>query len=274
MYITGGLHRVSWWLSCTALSTKKWVGSLCLRQTSNYALDYSRLFSQVQSEILKTWKRWKLGRNIEEEYRHTYSNTHNTKTGSLLNHVSQLPQLPNVAKTSPPICNPEETRMLVAGCYNGMPHGREEERGLPTPCEGNNSRCALVDDISLCKVQCCEGQRENVESHMWDVRTQCRKLLSLELLPSADVLPHVAVRGWTQSSVGEVCHQISVRRRLSSPLYSLRSAGSQAWCAWSWCSSHTEGCINIFTQICYVKCGYSKNLKYGLWKQTKKCIFF
>lgn len=142
------------------------IHTFCLCQTSSFARDYSRLFSQVQSEILKTWKRWKLGRNIEEEYRHTYSNTHNTKTGSLLNHASQLPHLPDIAKTSPPICSLEETRMLVAGCCNGVPHGGEEERGLPTPYEGTNSRCTLGEDTSLCNVQCCEGQRENVESHM------------------------------------------------------------------------------------------------------------
>lgn len=136
-------------------------------QTSTFAPVHFQLFSQVQSEILKTWKRWKLGRNIEEEYRHTYSNTHNTKTGSLLNHVSQLPHLPDIAKTSPPICNPEETHMLVAGCYNGIPHGGEEEQGLPTPCEPSIRRCALAEDISLTnRVPCCESQRENVESHM------------------------------------------------------------------------------------------------------------
>lgn len=119
----------------------------------------------MQSEILKTWKRWKLGRNIEEEYRHTYSNTHNTK-GSLLNHVSQLPHLPDIAKTSPPICNPEETHMLVAGCYNGTAHGGMEENGPPTSCK-ENSRCTLVEDISLTdRAPCCEGQGENVESHM------------------------------------------------------------------------------------------------------------
>ncbi|XP_029692324.1 glucagon receptor [Takifugu rubripes] len=131
------------------------------------AILYCFVNKEVQSEILKTWKRWKLGRNIEEEYRHTYSNTHNTKTGSLLNHVSQLPHLPDVAKTSQPICNPEETHMLVAECYNGSAHGGVEEHGPPTACEGNVSRCTLVEDISLTdRAPCCEGHRENVESHM------------------------------------------------------------------------------------------------------------
>uniref|UniRef100_A0A3P9D2G7 Glucagon receptor b n=1 Tax=Maylandia zebra TaxID=106582 RepID=A0A3P9D2G7_9CICH len=51
------------------------------------AILYCFVNKEVQSEILKKWKRWKLGRNIEEEYRHTYSNTPNTKTTSLLNHA-------------------------------------------------------------------------------------------------------------------------------------------------------------------------------------------
>lgn len=75
---------------------------------------------QVQSEILKKWKRWKLGRNIEEEYRHTYSNTPNTKTGSLLNHISPLPE------TTATICSPEERRMLVLGCHNGLVDSKDQ----------------------------------------------------------------------------------------------------------------------------------------------------
>lgn len=122
---------------------------------------------QVQSEILKKWKRWKLGRNIEEEYRHTYSNTHNTKTGSLLNHVSRLPHLPDIAKTSAPVCSPEERHMLVAGCYNGIAHDKDVERSVSLLHDGTNSSCTLVDDISLTdKMQCYEGQRENVESNL------------------------------------------------------------------------------------------------------------
>lgn len=122
---------------------------------------------QVQSEILKKWKRWKLGRNIEEEYRHTYSNTHNTKTGSLLNHVSRLPHLPDIAKTSAPACSPEERHMLVAECYNGMAHDKDVERSVSLLHDGTTSSCTLVEDISLTdKMQCYEGQRENVESNL------------------------------------------------------------------------------------------------------------
>lgn len=84
------------------------------------AILYCFVNKEVQSEILKKWKRWKLGRNIEEEYRHTYSNTPNTKTGSLLNHISPLPE------TTATICSPEERRMLVLGCHNGLVDSKDQ----------------------------------------------------------------------------------------------------------------------------------------------------
>uniref|UniRef100_A0A8C6TT03 Glucagon receptor a n=1 Tax=Neogobius melanostomus TaxID=47308 RepID=A0A8C6TT03_9GOBI len=78
------------------------------------AILYCFVNKEVQSEILKKWKRWKLGRNIEEEYRHTYSNTPNTKTGSLLHHIGPLPE------TTATLCSPEERHMLVSDCHNGL----------------------------------------------------------------------------------------------------------------------------------------------------------
>uniref|UniRef100_A0A8C4DN79 Glucagon receptor n=1 Tax=Dicentrarchus labrax TaxID=13489 RepID=A0A8C4DN79_DICLA len=171
-----GIHQVVF-IFVTDESTKTTIG---LRLTKLFidlffssfqgllvAILYCFVNKEVQSEILKKWKRWKLGRNIEEEYRHTYSNTPNTKTGSLLNHVSRLPHLPDIAKTSAPVCTPEERHMLVAGCHNGMLHSKEENQCASPLHEGTISNCTLVEDISLTdKVQCYEGQRENVESHL------------------------------------------------------------------------------------------------------------
>lgn len=117
---------------------------------------------QVQSEILKKWKRWKLGRNIEEEYRHTYSNTHNTKTGSLLNHVSRLPHLPDIARSSAPVCSPEERHMLVAGCYNGAVRDKDSQRS-----DATSSSCPLVEDAGVAvKTQGYDSERETVESNL------------------------------------------------------------------------------------------------------------
>lgn len=159
-----GIHQVVF-IFVTDESTK---GTIGLRLTKLFidlffssfqgllvAILYCFVNKEVQSEILKKWKRWKLGRNIEEEYRHTYSNTPNTKTASLLNHVSRLPHLPDIAKNSTPACSPEERRMLVA--HNGEIHGQE----------GTVTNCTLVEDSSSTdKEQCYETQRENMESHL------------------------------------------------------------------------------------------------------------
>uniref|UniRef100_A0A3Q1FX27 Glucagon receptor a n=1 Tax=Acanthochromis polyacanthus TaxID=80966 RepID=A0A3Q1FX27_9TELE len=131
------------------------------------AILYCFVNKEVQSEILKKWKRWKLGRNIEEEYRHTYSNTPNTKTASLLNHVSRLPHLPDIAKTSAPVCSPEERHMLVADCHNGEVHSKGVGKCASPLRKGTMSNCSLVEDISSTeKMQCYEAQRENMESHL------------------------------------------------------------------------------------------------------------
>ncbi|XP_057716625.1 glucagon receptor isoform X4 [Corythoichthys intestinalis] len=105
------------------------------------AILYCFVNKEVQSEVLKKWKRWKLGRNIEEEYRHTYSNTPNTKTASLLNHVSQrLPQ----HEQSMPVCGPEEWHALVANGKAAGPLGTQP-----------------VEDVSLLD----KAKNENAESN-------------------------------------------------------------------------------------------------------------
>uniref|UniRef100_A0A674MN68 Glucagon receptor b n=1 Tax=Takifugu rubripes TaxID=31033 RepID=A0A674MN68_TAKRU len=48
------------------------------------AILYCFVNKEVQSEMLKKWKRWKLGKDIDEEYRHTYSQTPHLKSGSIL----------------------------------------------------------------------------------------------------------------------------------------------------------------------------------------------
>ncbi|XP_039596168.1 glucagon receptor-like [Polypterus senegalus] len=43
---------------------------------------YCFVNKEVQSELVKRWKRWKLGKDIDEEYRHTNSQSGHGKTGS------------------------------------------------------------------------------------------------------------------------------------------------------------------------------------------------
>lgn len=83
--------------------------------------------SQVQSEMLKKWKRWKLGKDIDEEYRHTHSQTPHIKSGSIA--TGNVPNTgdPNVdwphfnKANSGPVCSTaaEENRKLVVSFSNG-----------------------------------------------------------------------------------------------------------------------------------------------------------
>ncbi|KAM3864434.1 glucagon receptor [Diretmus argenteus] len=131
------------------------------------AILYCFVNKEVQSEVLKKWKRWKLGRNIEEEYRHTYSHPPNIKSSSLLNHGPRLPHLPDISTTSTLVCSPEEKDMLVVGCHNGMGRNKGSDPCTSPLHEGAIRNSTLVEDISLTDTtQCYEAPRENVESHL------------------------------------------------------------------------------------------------------------
>lgn len=54
---------------------------------------------QVQAELLKRWQRWKLGKDLAEEYKHTYSHTPSARNGT--------------GSTC-------EKHQLVSGCANGL----------------------------------------------------------------------------------------------------------------------------------------------------------
>lgn len=94
------------------------------------------IIPQVQSEMLKKWKRWKLGKDIDEEYRHTHSHTPHIKSGSIA--TGNLPYLHDNNGSDPdgdsprldgadrdPSCSaaPEENRRLVVTYSNGTGKG-------------------------------------------------------------------------------------------------------------------------------------------------------
>nr|XP_057939975.1 glucagon receptor isoform X1 [Doryrhamphus excisus] len=98
------------------------------------AILYCFVNKEVQSEILKKWKRWKLGKDIDEEYRHTHSQTPHMKSGSIA--TGNLPDLhdntsdpssgsqgtlPHKKADLGPSCSaaPEENRQLVVSYKNG-----------------------------------------------------------------------------------------------------------------------------------------------------------
>uniref|UniRef100_A0A8C1IDS7 Glucagon receptor a n=1 Tax=Cyprinus carpio TaxID=7962 RepID=A0A8C1IDS7_CYPCA len=109
------------------------------------AILYCFVNKEVQSEILKKWRRWKLGRDIEEEYRHTYSQSLQMKSGSIMVHPSNLSRLPDIATTTSRLGSPEEKQMLVSNSQNGMSTGLQF-----TSTPQDSSTCSsITEDIVM-----------------------------------------------------------------------------------------------------------------------------
>ncbi|KAG8446415.1 hypothetical protein GDO86_014027 [Hymenochirus boettgeri] len=99
------------------------------------AVLYCFVNKEVQSELLKKWKRWKLGKDIEEEYKHTYSQT------------------PRVGASN--IC---EKYKLVGSCTNGI--GKSRRSGSIRYDEKNS----MTENITLSDRQLsfdCADSAEN-----------------------------------------------------------------------------------------------------------------
>ncbi|XP_030635880.1 glucagon receptor [Chanos chanos] len=132
------------------------------------AILYCFVNKEVQNEMLKKWKRWKLGKDIDEEYRHTHSHTPHVKTGSTAMAISHdpfdNPELPDMA---PPLC--EESHHLVTGCQNGTSGDRGRDRGAmqlaSRPQEGASNSSSLTEDICLEeRPQSCNCPPETAEN--------------------------------------------------------------------------------------------------------------
>lgn len=100
---------------------------------------------QVQNEMLKRWKRWKLGKDIEEEYRNTHSQTAHGKGASVnMPLPPERSDTPESAASAPPA---EESRHLVINCRNGARLAQGISRtGLQ---EGTSNSSSLTEDICL-----------------------------------------------------------------------------------------------------------------------------
>uniref|UniRef100_A0A8C1ARJ6 Glucagon receptor a n=3 Tax=Cyprinus carpio TaxID=7962 RepID=A0A8C1ARJ6_CYPCA len=91
------------------------------------AILYCFVNKEVQSEILKKWRRWKLGRDIEEEYRHTYS-------------------------------HPEEKQMLVSNSQNGMSTGLQF---TSTPQDSSTCSSITEDIVMVDRGKCCSVHQDS-----------------------------------------------------------------------------------------------------------------
>ncbi|XP_056609284.1 glucagon receptor isoform X1 [Triplophysa dalaica] len=102
------------------------------------AILYCFVNKEVQSEILKKWRRWKLGRDIEEEYRHTYSQTLQMKSGSIMVH-------PN---TTSRLCSPEEKQALVSNSQNGV-SGKQGCLPFTSPPQDGSTCSSITEDTAV-----------------------------------------------------------------------------------------------------------------------------
>ncbi|KAJ8283510.1 hypothetical protein COCON_G00023600 [Conger conger] len=113
------------------------------------AILYCFVNKEVQSEMLKRWRRWKLGKDIEEEYRHTHS---------------QTPHPPDHSLSA----DGDDSRQLVSGrCQNGTGKAKPPRPLFPDPpAEGASSCSTLAEDISLQeRTQCLRSPAGGAESN-------------------------------------------------------------------------------------------------------------
>lgn len=99
--------------------------------------------------MLKKWKRWKLGKDIEEEYRHTHSQTPHAKSGSIaLAMAHECPDTPERADSAPPST---ESQRLVTALHNGVnrSRGRGARLQLTSGPEEGASNCSSLTDVCL-----------------------------------------------------------------------------------------------------------------------------
>lgn len=93
--------------------------------------------------MFKRWKRWKLGKDIEEEYRNTHSQMAHNKSASV--NVASPPERSDTPE--PAASAPEESCRLVISCRNGT--GLAQGAGRSGLQEGTSNCSSLTEDICL-----------------------------------------------------------------------------------------------------------------------------
>lgn len=98
---------------------------------------------QVQAELLKRWQRWKLGKDLAEEYKHTYSHTPSARNGA------------------GSAC---EKHQLVSGCANGL--GRSPAATRPSTHYLERTGRSTAEHLTLGdRHHCYEFPETTAESH-------------------------------------------------------------------------------------------------------------
>lgn len=179
------------------------------------------LIAQVQSEILKKWRRWKLGRDIEEEYRHTYSQSLQIqKSGSIMVHPTNLPRLPDIATTTSRLGSPEEKQMLVSSSQNGMGTGQGCLQFTSTPQDGSTCSSITEDIVVVDRERYCSVAQGNAESNLWAERDFIRLTRRQTTLASS---------GWGLQTLGPSWSERCVYVCVSLALERVCSTGNSWW---------------------------------------------
>ncbi|NXG00003.1 GLR protein, partial [Sakesphorus luctuosus] len=102
------------------------------------AILYCFVNKEVQAELLKRWQRWKLGKDLAEEYKHTYSHAPSARNGA-------------------------EKHQLVSGCTNGL--GRSPGPRPSSPCPERSGH-SISEHLALGdRHHCYEFPETTAESH-------------------------------------------------------------------------------------------------------------
>ncbi|KAI6075817.1 Glucagon receptor [Aix galericulata] len=107
------------------------------------AILYCFVNKEVQSELLKRWQRWKLGKDLAEEYKHTYSHAPSARNGT------------------GSAC---EKHQLVSSCANGL--GRSPAASRPPTHYLERSGHGTAEHLTLGdRHHCYEFPETTAESH-------------------------------------------------------------------------------------------------------------
>ncbi|MCJ8746063.1 hypothetical protein PDJAM_G00137330 [Pangasius djambal] len=122
------------------------------------AILYCFVNKEVQSEIMKFWKRWR-GKDIDEDYRHTYSNTAQVSNNKHVQAASSKLRLPDVTCSSSVVCGSEEKQLLALSCHNGTDRLHFTSKS-PEGTSSTNSTAAEEPMV------CNQDPRGSIESNM------------------------------------------------------------------------------------------------------------
>ncbi|NWR82041.1 GLR protein, partial [Centropus unirufus] len=107
------------------------------------AILYCFVNKEVQAELLKRWQRWKLGKDLAEEYKHTYSHAPSARNGA---------------------GNACEKHQLVGGCANGL--GRSAAATRPSTHYLEMTGRSTTEQLATGdQPHCYEFSESTAESH-------------------------------------------------------------------------------------------------------------